>query len=164
MPAVPARMSSKPVRTSRAPSHRWFRRAWIHEPTVHASVEAVTTAPAMTVPWCRTVVMVKRDVGVGPEEGEGEEPPAQDGGGQPTGGTQRAGWEEAAQRCQADEHSGSGQAETEEHVVRAQRGQHEGRADRGARPRPRRGARRPVARRRYGRGGRGQARRWARPP
>ncbi len=51
MPTVPARMRSSPVRTSRVPSHCWFSRAWIHEPAVQASVHAVTTAPAMTMPW-----------------------------------------------------------------------------------------------------------------
>ena len=59
MPAVPARISSNPLCTRRVPSHCWLRRAWSHEPAVQASVDAVTTAPAINVLWWRTVVMVR---------------------------------------------------------------------------------------------------------
>ncbi len=68
----------------------------------------------------------QRDVGVGPEEGEGEEAAAQDGGGQPAGGTQRSGRKQPAQRREPDEHPGCGQAETEDHVVRTKRSEHQG--------------------------------------
>src|SRR4029077_3303642 len=57
MPAVPARIRARPVRTTRRPCHdrlRWF---WIHDPIVQLIVAAVTAAPANVVLSWRTVVM-----------------------------------------------------------------------------------------------------------
>ena len=73
MPAVPTKMSTSPVRTRRAPSHCSLSRAWTHEPTVQASVDAVTTAPATSGAVVTHRGDGQRDVGVRPEEGEREQ-------------------------------------------------------------------------------------------
>ena len=72
------------------------------------------------------------DVGVGTEEGEGHQAPAQDGGGQAPGGAQRAGRQQPAQRREPDRDADRRQPEAEQDIVRAQRPQNEGGPERGA--------------------------------
>ncbi len=48
-----------PARTRRLPSTRAFRRACTQDPAVQARTDTVTTTPAMTVLWWRTVVTVR---------------------------------------------------------------------------------------------------------
>ena len=151
------------MRTRRAPSHCSLRRAWTQEPAVQASVDAVTTAPAMT----DAVVAHRRDgqgdVGVGPEEGEGQQP------------ADSRWWPAAPERRAACRRAAGGATAPSRRAPRPPPGRHRRtrrarRAPPGRGPhRPRCGRRRPPgarrrAVRRAGRGGRAPARRWARPP
>jgi hypothetical protein len=57
IPAMPARMITSPVRTSRRPSHVWLSRAWAQAPAVQASVAPVTAMPAtIGLRWRTTVI------------------------------------------------------------------------------------------------------------
>ena len=132
MPAVPARMRSSPLRTSRVPSHCWFRRAWTHEPAVQASVHAVTTAPAMTMLWWRTVVIVNVTYASAPKNAKVRSPRLRMVAGSPRAARSVPDGQQAAQRRETDEHPHGGKADPGDHVARAERPQDEGGAGRRA--------------------------------